>query len=244
MWSPSNRCLLGRPLPSPLGRAVGLGVGGTDRASMALRETSGPLSAEVSPSGVGFGHRTCPSSTLWPLGKSVPDILLFSWGIAGFSRLVPCQPSAGELASRRRHYLRYGRAPVVTAPRAVFGRSHLPTGKSASPNPILSGLSHPVEGLGSGPSGGSTDTPAPCRRVPAGRPAMERRRRRRGLVSHTSPAFRCARHCQGRSPPPLRFGPTGDGACARRSSGGVGTGNVVLPFGRSIGPRRVEQGTE
>lgn len=40
-----------------------------------------------------------------------------------------------------------------------------------------------------------------------------------------------------------RFGLAGGGTCARRQSGGVRTGNVVLYVGRSSGLRRVELGT-
>lgn len=189
----------------------------------------------------GSGTEHARTALYGPSEKPVPDMSLVSWGIAGFSRLAPCQPSTGELASRRRHYLRTGIAPVVTAPRAVFGRQHLPTGKRASPNPILSDFPTQPEALGQSRAGVQPTPPHPVggagRSAGNGAPSPAR------VGVPYPPACHRARRHQVRCTPPLRFGPSGDDACARRPSGGVGTGNAVLPFGRSSGPRRVEQGT-
>lgn len=131
--------------------------------------------------------------------------------------------------------------PVVTAPRAVFGRQHLPTGNRASPNPILSGLPTQPEALGQTRAGVQPPPPRPVggagRSAGNGAPSPAR------VGVPRPPACHRARRHQVRCTPPLRFGPMGDGTCARRPPGGVGTGNVVLPFGRSSSLRRVEQGT-
>lgn len=181
----------------------------------------------------GSGTEHARTALYGPSDKPVPDMPLVSWGKAGFARLAPCQPSAGELASRRRHYLRYLTAPVVTAPRAVFGRQHLPTGKRASPNPILSGLPTQPEALGQARAGVQPTPPHPVggagRSVGNGAPAA------RVGVPYPAACHR-ARRRQVRCTPPLRFGPTGDGACARRPVGGVGTGNVCCPTGHGSTP--------
>lgn len=95
-------------------------------------EKGSASAAWVSPSGVGLGCREHPSITLWSRAPIAPDSARLAPVLRGGS--VPQE--TGHPVARRRHYLHYVRVSVVTAPRAVSGRSHLPMGRvPPSPNP-------------------------------------------------------------------------------------------------------------
>jgi hypothetical protein len=166
-----------------------------------------------------WGHRKSQASPYNHVGKSFLTVS----GVPRFLAVALCFIPAECIAVRRRHYLRYVRAPVVTAPRAVLGRSHLPMGRAPpSPNPTLTRLGLRLPAC----RGGVTAAPAsPC--GVAGLPAGSRRRhRRRDPVPRTLQRATVLAAVK-RERSAASGGPSGDSSRARRPMGRVGTGNVI-----------------
>lgn len=125
---------IGRPRLCPSGVAFGWITGESARRAWE-KGTASRHGCHLPVSGLGTPK--VPGITLWPRPKTLPD----SSGMPRVSAVALCFIPAECIAVRRRHYLRCVRAPVVTAPRAVLGRSHLPMGRALpSPNPTRTRL--------------------------------------------------------------------------------------------------------